>query len=62
MLVKNIYKMWSEIHFAKAIAWFALGMAVGGPSCWLSWGCFACAILAIIRSIMCYVDADEAGE
>jgi hypothetical protein len=59
MPVKNIYKMWSEIHFAKALAWFAIGMAVGGPSCWPSWVCFAGAIFGLIRSIMMYVVADE---
>ena len=62
MLVKNMYKMWSEIHFAKALAWFALGMAVGGPSCWPAWLCFAGAILALVRSVIMYVVADEEGE
>ena len=62
MLVKNMYKMWSEIHFAKALAWFALGMAVGGPSCWPSWVCFAGAIFSIGRSVMMYVAAGEQDE
>lgn len=63
MSVKNIYKVWSEIHFAKALAWFAIGMAVGGPSYWPSWVCFAGAILDLIRSVMMYmVSEDEEGE
>lgn len=59
MSVKNIYKMWSEIHFIKALAWFAIGMAVGGPSCWPSWVCFAGAIFSVVRSIMMYYVATD---
>lgn len=59
MPVKNIYKMGSEINFAKALAWFAIGMAIGGPSCWTSWGCFAVAIRDLILSITMYIAAAD---
>ena len=59
MLTKNIYKMWSEIHYTKALAWSALGVAVGGSSCWLPWVCFAGAIFSIIRAIQMHAMANE---
>lgn len=61
-LAKNIYKMRSEIHCAKALAWSALGMAAGESLCWLSWVCFAGAIYSIMRAIQMHAMANEVTE
>lgn len=62
MLAKNIYKLRSEIHYTKALAWSALGVAVGGSSWWLPWVCFAGAIYSIMRAIQMHAMANEVTE